>query len=260
MEKQYQTILFEIKDNIATIKLHRPDANNSIDLQMGKDLMYAAMALSDNPDVRVVIITGEGKAFCPGGDLKSFAAEIEKLPSLLRDITTHLHAAISRLTRLDAPVIIAVNGVAAGAGMSMACMGDIVIAAESAKFTMAYTRIGLSPDGGATYFLPRLVGLRKAIDLAITNRLLSAQEALDMGIVTRVVPDSQVISGAKSAAAMIAASPIKALGASKRLMYSGFNETLETQLELESQSLSEMAQTPETREAIAGFFSKSKKK
>lgn len=258
MKTEYQTILYSIENNIAKIILNRPEANNSINLQLAKDLMTVTMRCSEDPEIRAIIITGQGKAFCPGGDLKSFAEEKENLPYLLKDITTHLHAAVSRLTRMDPPSIVAVNGIAAGAGMSLACGGDIVLAAESARFTMAYTRIGLSPDGGASYFLPRIVGLRQAIDLTLTNRLLTADEARDMGIVTRVVPDDELMAQAEDLAATLSASSTKALGAAKRLMYSGFTETLETQLEDESQSLSNMARTPEAQEAIAGFLKKRK--
>lgn len=256
---KFQTILFEIENNIAKIRLHRPEANNSVNLQMAKDLMYASMKCSEDSKVKAVIITGEGKSFCPGGDLKSFAEEKESLAYHLREITTHIHAAISRFTRMDAPLIIAVNGVAAGAGMSIACAGDFVLAAESAWFTMAYTRIGLSPDAGVSYFLPRLVGIRRAVELAATNRRVYAQEAMEMGLITRVIPDSQLISEAESLAAGLAAAPTYAISASKRLMHSGFYETLETQMELESQQLAGMANNPETRRLINDFFENRRK-
>src|ERR1043165_6156318 len=178
----YSTIQFDIKDNIARLTLNRPDSANALNLEMSKDLMHAALECSENSAIRAVIITGNGRMFCAGGDLKSFAAQGDKLAYHLKEVTTYLHAAVSRFTRMDAPVIAAVNGTAAGAGMSLACSCDLVLAAESAKFTMAYTRAGLTPDGSSTYFLPRIVGLKRALELTLTNRVLPAQEAEQWGI------------------------------------------------------------------------------
>jgi 2-(1,2-epoxy-1,2-dihydrophenyl)acetyl-CoA isomerase len=253
---KYSTIDFEVKDSIARITLNRPDASNSINLELAKDLMYAAMSCSEDPTVRAVIITGAGKVFCPGGDVKTFATKGKDLPYYFRDVTTHLHAAVSRLARLDAPVIAAVNGVAAGAGMGLVCASDFALAAESARFTMAYTRIGLAPDGGSTYYLTRLVGLRKALDLTLTNRQLSAKEALELGIVSQIVPDAELTARVEALAIQIASGATKAYGAAKRLMHSSWTETLETQMELESQALCSMAHTEDAQEAIAAFAEK----
>jgi 2-(1,2-epoxy-1,2-dihydrophenyl)acetyl-CoA isomerase len=174
----------------------------------------------------------------------------------LKEVTTYLHAAVSRFTRMDAPVIAAVNGTAAGAGMSMVCCCDIVLAAESAKFTMAYTRVGLTPDGSSTYFLPRIVGLKRALELTLTNRMLSAQEACEWGIVNKVVPDAQLQAEAETLAAQLAAGATGALGSAKRLLHSGWTETLETQMELETQSIAVRAHTTDGREGIAAFLEK----
>ena len=253
---QYTTILFDIRDNIAHITLNRPEAANSINPEMGSDLMHATIRCSEDSEIRAVVITGTGSIFCNGGDLKSFAAQGEHLPYNLKEETTYLHAAISRLARMDPPVIAAVNGSAAGAGMSLACACDIVVAAESARFTMAYTRVGLTPDGSSTYFLPRIVGLKRALELTLTNRVLSAQEAFEWGIVTRVVPDAELLTQASALAAQLAAGPTKALGAAKRLLHSGFDETLETQMEHESQAIANIARTADTREGITAFLEK----
>lgn len=253
---KYSTIDFKVKDGIATITFDRPDASNSINLELAKDFMYATMQCSEDPTVRVVIITGAGKVFCPGGDVKSFAAQGKNLPYYLRDVTTYLHAAVSRLARLDAPVISAVNGVAAGAGMGLVCASDFALAAESARFTMAYTRIGLSPDGGSSYYLTRIVGFRKAMELTLTNRQLSAKEALELGIVNQVVPDEELATKVESLASQLASGATKAYGAAKRLMHSAWTETLETQMELESQTIAAMAHTTDAQEAIAAFVEK----
>ena len=253
---KYTTIDFKVKDSIATITFNRPDASNSINLELAKDFMYTTMQCSEDPTVRAVIITGTGKVFCPGGDVKSFAAQGKNLPHYLRDVTTHLHAAVSRLARIDAPLIAAVNGVAAGAGMGLVCACDFALAAESARFTMAYTKIGLVPDGGSSYFLTRIVGLRKALELTLTNRQLSAHEALELGIVTRVVPDAELATAAEVLANQMASGATRAYGAAKRLIYSAWTETLETQMELESQAIAAMAHTADAHEAITAFVEK----
>lgn len=253
---QYTTLLFEVRDNVAHITLNRPEAANSLNAELAQDFMHAVLRCDEDPEVRAVVLTGAGRMFCAGGDLKSFAAQGEHLPYHLKEVTTYFHAAISRMARMDPPVVAAVNGVAAGAGMSLACAGDIVLAGESARFTMAYTRAGLTPDGSSTYFLPRIVGLKRALELTLTNRTLSAEEAREWGIVTRVVPDAALLDEAGALAAQLAAGATKALGAAKRLLHSGWAETLETQMEHESQTIARMARTADGREGIDAFLSK----
>lgn len=251
----YSTLLFEQHDGLATIALHRPDAANAMDIEMARDLMRVAIQCDDQ-SVRAVLISGSGRWFCPGGDLKSFASQAGNLPAHLKEMTTYLHAAISRFRRMDAPVVVAVHGVAAGAGMSLAMAGDILLAAESARFVVAYTGIGLSPDGSSTYMLPRLVGLRRALELTLTNRTLTAQEAFDWGIVSRIVPDDAIQAEARSLAETLAAGPTRALGMAKRLLQDGWNETLETQMENEAQGIAAMARTLDAREGIQAFMEK----
>lgn len=251
----YSTLLLDVRDGVARITLNRPAAANAINLELATDFMDAALRADEDPRVRAVLITGAGKMFCGGGDLKTFAAQAD-LPLYLKQVTAHLHGATSHLTRMDAPVIAAVNGSAGGAGLSLICACDIVVAAESARFTMAYTRVGLAPDGASTYFLSRVVGLRRALELTLTNRTLSAQEALALGIVTRVVPDAQVLAEAESLAQQLANGATKALGAAKRLLHSGWTEALETQMELESRALADMARTTDAREGITAFVEK----
>jgi len=152
---------------------------------------------------------GCGKSFfCAGGDLKSFAGKSETdLPRYLEEVTSHLHRAVSMLARTRSPVVAAVHGSAAGAGFSLVCAVDFVIATESAKFTMAYTKAGLTPDGSSTFYLPRIVGPRRAIELAILNPVLTAKEALDLGIVTRMVPDTDLVATATAFAEELATGP-----------------------------------------------------
>jgi len=164
--------------------------------------------------------------------------------------------AISRFVRMDAPFIVAVNGAVGGGGMSFVLAADLVLAAESAKFTMAYTRAGLSPDGGSTYFLPRIVGVRRALELALTNRVLSAREAEQWGLVTRIVPDASLATEAQSLAAALARGATRAYGAAKRLLHHSMSESLETQMELEAQAIAEQARGADAREGIAAFIAK----
>ena len=256
MKTEYKTLLFDVRDNVAHLTLNRPDAANSINEDMGKDLMHAALRCDEDPEIRAVLISGAGKIFSGGGDLKDFISKGDQLPYHIKEITTYLHAAISRLTRMDAPVIAAVHGAVAGAGMSIAIACDIVVAAETTRFMVAYTRAGLVPDGSSTYFLPRIVGLKRALELTLTNRMFSAQEALQWGLITRVVPDNELLVQARAIAVQLAAGPTRAYGISKRLLHSGWMETLETQMENESQAIANSARTLDAREGITAFLEK----
>ena len=253
---EYETILHEIHNNVAIITLNRPDAANSINLNLAKDFMNCVLACREETSVRAVVITSMGGTFCSGGDLKAFAAERENLPKYLKETTTYLHAAISLLTRMDPPVVAAVQGSAGGAGMSLVCSCDMVIAAESARFTMGYTQVGLTPDGGSTYFLSRIVGLKRAFELVLTNRTLSAHEAFDYGIITRMVPDKEVFEQALALAVQLAAGPTIALGRAKRLLHNSWSETLETQMQHESEAISDVARTVDAQKGINAFLEK----
>src|SRR2546427_11206001 len=165
----YQHVKLERAANVATLTLNRPDAYNALDLGLGRELFQAAIELDEDTDVRCVVITGSGQAFWAGGDVKWFVDNLGRIGAHIKELTTYLHGAISRLCRSDKPVIMAVNGVAAGGGFSLALSGDLVVAAESAKFTMAYSRIAATPDGSSSYFLPRLGGLRRAMALYLTQ-------------------------------------------------------------------------------------------
>lgn len=253
---EYQTITFEIENHVATITLNRPDAANGMNMQMGKELMDAAIRCQGNPEVRCVLITAHGKMFSAGGDLKSFAAYGDDISAKLQEMTVYLNAVSIRLAKLDAPVVIAVNGIAAGAGFSLAVSGDIVLAAESAKFTMAYTAAGLTPDVGASYYLPRLIGLRKTQELMITNRRISAAEALEWGAVTRVVADDEIHSEAKKLAEQLANGPTRAFATVKNLLNSSFDNQLDAQLDKEACGIAAMSGSKDGYEGITAFMEK----
>ena len=254
--EEYATLEFDVRDGVAHVTLNRPEAGNALNLELAEELLNAVLRCDEDPEVRAVVIFGAGPTFCVGGDLRSFTEQGDELPHHLKELTTYLHAAVSRMARMDSPVVAAVHGAAAGAGMSLTCACDLVVAAEAARFTMAYSNAGLTPDGSSTYFLPRLVGFKRATELTLTNRQLSAQEAMEWGIVTRVVPNEGLMEEATGLAAQLAAGATKALGASKRLLHTGWTETLETQMEHETQTIAEMARTTDGREGIAAFLEK----
>jgi 2-(1,2-epoxy-1,2-dihydrophenyl)acetyl-CoA isomerase len=252
-----KTLLFEVHEHVAHITLNRPKVSNAVNLEMARDFYEAAFACEQSSDVRAVLITGAGRAFCSGGDVQSFAAqEPSTLSAYYRRLTLLLHQGIHRFARMRAPVVIAVNGLAGGGGMSLACAGDIVLAGESARFTMAYTRIGLTPDGSSSYYLPRIVGLRRALELALTNRVLSAREAETIGLATRVIPDEQLMSHAQTLAAELAKGPTRAYQGVKRLFYEAANNSLAEQMEFETEWLTDMAGTADVQEGIAAFMAK----
>ena len=253
----YSTLLFEVREHVAHITLNRPDAANGINLEMASEIRHAARRCATDPEIRAVLLSGAGKMFCAGGDLKAFAAQPEgELPGFLEQVTLHLHQAISHFSRMNAPVVAAVHGSAAGGGFSLACACDFPFAAESAKFTMAYTRSGLTPDGSSTYFLPRIIGYRRTLELAITNRVLSAREAAEMGLVTRVVPDAELIAEATKFAIQLATGPTAAYGGVKRLLIDSFTNTLEAQMYLEGDYIAAMGRSTDGREGIASFLGK----
>ena len=254
----YEALTFEVAEGVATVALNRPEAANGIDLALGRELMLVAIECDEDPAIRAVVLTGTGKMFCAGGDLKSFAAHGDRLPVALKELTVYLHAATSRFARMQAPLVTAVNGMAAGAGMSLAVAGDLVLAGESAQFTMAYTAAGLSPDGSSTYYLPRLIGMRRTQELMFLNRRLSAQEALDWGLVSRVVSDADLASEARALALQLAAGPTRAFGTVKKLLVESFSGTLETQMELEARGIAAMAGTEDGREGVKAFLEKRK--
>ncbi len=252
----YTAILFENTNGIARITLNRPDAANGIDMTMGRELMDVALRCDQDESIRVVVLTGSGNFFSAGGDLKAFAGYGDAISERIHELTIYLHAAISRFARMRVPVIVAVNGVAAGAGFSLAMAGDFVLASENAKFTMAYTAAGLSPDGGASYFLPRLVGLRRAQELMISNRRLSADEAQDWGLITRVCAADGLMAEVQDMALQLATGATQAFGAVKKLLTVSFDNGIEAQMALEGQAIAHLASCCDGQEGIQAFLAK----
>ena len=252
----YEKILCDVATGIATITLNRPEAFNALDAQLAHEFHDAIIACSEDDAVRVVVVTGNGRAFCAGGDVKGFCETIETIGAHVKRLTTDLHGAVSRMIRMPKPVISAVNGVAAGGGMSLALAGDLILATESARFTMAYTQIGASPDGSSTFTLPRLVGVKRALELTLLNPVLSAAEAVEWGIVNRVFPDDDFPQEVQKIAAQLAQGPTQAYGRTKALFYSSTSETLETQMEHETLHIAASGKTADFREGIFAFTEK----
>jgi 2-(1,2-epoxy-1,2-dihydrophenyl)acetyl-CoA isomerase len=252
----YESVLYEVKEAVATITLNRPQAYNALNLALGRDLFHAALEADEDRAVRAIVVTGAGRAFCAGGDVKDFAENPDRIGILIKELTTYLHGAVSRLARTQKPVVMGVNGVAAGGGMSLALGGDLVVAAESARFTMAYSKIAASPDGSSSYFLPRLVGLRRALELHYTNRVLTAREALEWGLVTRVHPDAEFPGALAALAGELAQGPTLAFGRAKLLFHQSTHESLETQMELEAQAIAASGHTEDFRNGVAAFARK----
>lgn len=249
---------FDIDDAVATITLNRPAAGNAMNQAMMEALCDAANRCTGDPRIRAVVITGAGEMFCAGGDVKFFHdAGIDAARELDRLIGA-LHDAVATLTRMDPPVITAINGTAAGAGLSLAVCGDIAIAAESAKFCVAYTGVGLTPDGGSTYFLPRLIGLRRARELILSNRVVGAAEALSLGLIDQVVPDDDLTAAVADSAARMVKGPTRAYGKVKRLLADTFATPLEMQLQAEGRAITASALTDDAQEGFAAFVQKRK--
>jgi 2-(1,2-epoxy-1,2-dihydrophenyl)acetyl-CoA isomerase len=253
----YDTITLEVRDGVAHLTLNRPESANGISMGLARDMLEASLQIAADPGARVVLLTGAGPRFCAGGDLKSFASEAD-LPSHLRSVLAPFHAALSNLIRGDAPIVAAVQGAAAGAGMGFVGASDLVVAGESAVFLMAYTSVGLSPDGSSSWFLPRLIGLRRAIELTITNRVLTAAEALDWGLVNQVVPDDELQDAAAALAAKLAAGPAPSIAAAKRLLHTSLEDTLESHLAREAAEIGAVSSSKETLEGIHAFIEKRK--
>lgn len=255
---EYQTITFEQAGVVARITLNRPEAANGMDGTMTRELADAA-SRCDTAATKVVVITGAGRFFCAGGDLKDFASAPSR-GRQVKGVADDLHRAISTFARMDAVVITAVNGTAAGAGFSLAVSGDLVLAAESASFTMAYTRVGLSPDGSASYHLPRLIGIAKTKQLMLTNRTLSAQEALQWGLVGEVVADDRLQARADELAEQMAETSAGSNGGVKALLSDTFANGLEQQMELEGRLIAARAESADGREGVDAFLAKRRPK
>jgi len=252
-------VLLDVGGGIAHLRLNRPDAANGMSVELLKALHEAIMRCHGMSDLRVLLLSGEGKNFCAGGDVQTFAAQGEKLPEYVRPATAYLQNAVAALMRLEAPVVVAVQGFAAGGGgFGLVCAADMVVAANTAKFLAGGTRVGMAPDAGVSVTLPRLVGLRKATEILLTNPVISADEARELGIVNRVVPEDQLSEGAMALAKELAEGAPLALAATKRLLWSGLGLGVEACLPEEARTVSALSGTADAREGLAAVIERRK--
>lgn len=250
---EYQTLLWELADGVLTLTLNRPEVLNAVNDRMAEELLDALRKAGRDEQVRSVILTGAGRAFCSGQDLRARAAGDF---SYAQHIRSRYAPIILQLQGLEKPVVAAVNGVAAGAGASLALACDLRVASEDASFLQAFTRIGLVPDSGATYFLPRLVGLGKAFEMCYLAEPVPAQEALRLGLVNWVVPSSELMAKAREVAGRLAAGPTRAYGFTKRALLRNLKADLPTALDYEAMLQDAAGRTEDHREGVQAFLEK----
>ena len=255
---ELSTLEIEVDGEIGTLRLNRPGSLNAMSPEMIGELTVAAAWLADLAPLRALIVTGAGRAFSSGGDVNWFKRGVDDpeadLPSEVRRGAEVLHQAIVDFRRVPYPVIGAVNGVAAGAGFSLALNCDLRIAAASAAFVVAYGRIGASPDGGMTYFLPRVLGPAKALELALNDPLLDAQAALEAGLVSEVVPDDELLERAREKAEKLATKAPHYVRMAKRLIGESLENPLTVQLQLERHGIADSMATEDLRRGVTAFF------
>lgn len=260
MTSNQDTIIVTDNDTIRTITLNRPDVLNAFNTDMLKALIKAVRDADKDKSVRCLVITGNGRAFASGQDLSEVAGRYKsdepiELGHHLRDYYNPL---ITKIRTMEKPVIASINGVAAGAGCSFALAADIRIAAESSSFIQAFINVGLVPDSGSTFMLPRLIGLSRAMEMAMTGRKIKAEEALQIGLVNRVVPDDQLAEETGKLAAKLAALPPRGIGLTKRAINAAWNNDLTTQLDYEAMLQTTAGQTHDHREGVVAFLEKRK--
>jgi 2-(1,2-epoxy-1,2-dihydrophenyl)acetyl-CoA isomerase len=250
-------VTLDVRDGVAHLTLRRGDAGNAIGLALARSLRNAAQACASDERVRVVLLSGEGRSFCVGGDLREFSAVApDRLGAHLLEVTDALHGALRYFAAGDAPVIAAVHGAAAGAGVSLAAAADLTLAAADATFVLAYTSIGFSPDGGATWSLPRAVGPKRALELLLLDPRISATDAQRMGLVTTVTDPDRLLTEAAALAERLASGPTRAFGMTRRLVAAGLTSDLSTHLDRESRSIAASATSAEGVEGVAAFLEK----
>jgi 2-(1,2-epoxy-1,2-dihydrophenyl)acetyl-CoA isomerase len=255
---ELKTLRIEVDGEIGTLTLDRPDALNAMSPEMIGELVVAAGWFADQAPLGALVITGAGRAFSAGGDVNWFKEGVEDeeadLPAGVRRGADVLHQAITDFRRIPYPVIAAVNGVAAGAGFSLALMCDLRIASSEASFVCAYGRIGASPDGGMTYFLPRVVGPAKAIEMLPNDPVLSADAALESGLVSRVVPADELEAAAREKAEKLAAKAPHYVRMAKWLVAQSLDNSLTEHLQLERHGIADSMATDDLREGVTAFF------
>lgn len=255
----YQYLRLEKSNNVARITLCRPERANSLNIECARELLHVAQTCRDSDDVRAVVLAAEGSIFCAGGDIGAFSAAGENLPAELEVLANTLHEGIEVFSAMDAPVIAEINGTAAGAGMSLIAGTNLAYATTASKFSMAYTAIGLTPDGSSSWFLPRLIGWRRTEELMLTNRTLSAKEAADWGLLNACYEESGGLQDAvRKLAERLAQGPTAAFGRIRQMLEISAGRSLHDQLAVETQTIVDSARTADGQAGIKAFLAKEK--
>ena len=254
----HQTILTEESEGLLKITLNRPEAYNAINIQMMEELRTVLLQAERSKTCRAILLTGAEKAFCSGGDVKFFYENVKKKDSdfMFHRLVSTLHDMILVMKQLDKPVVAAINGPAVGAGFSLAAAADLLVATESAYFSLGYLKIGLSPDGSSTFFLPRIFGTHKTFELLALGEKLSATEAKNLGLVAKVFSDSSFEEESLKLAKRLSQLPTKAVGVGKQLIFNSLDHPIETQLNLETQGVKQTAFSQDFFEGISAFVEK----
>lgn len=252
----YETITYNVSNGVAHIILAQPSRANAINPAFAREFRAVMIEIEFNPEVKAVAITAQGNIFCAGGDLKVFSAAGERMPQLVSDMLVDFHTAIYKMNRIAKPFVAGVSGAAGGAGLALVGAFDLAVCGQSAKFTMAYTGAGVTPDGTSSYFLARHIGVRRMLDLTLTNRVLTANEAEAWGLINRVVADDEVEQATLDLAQRLANGPAWALGQAKRLIYSGFDTPLEQAGELEGVVITTAMGRKDGQEGVSAFVEK----
>jgi 2-(1,2-epoxy-1,2-dihydrophenyl)acetyl-CoA isomerase len=248
---------FRIKGHVAHITLNQPDRGNPVDEAFCRELKTLAIECDENPDIRAVLLDANGRHFSVGGDLKTFLRDRATLPRLTKSMTADLNAGVIRLARMDAPVVVALHTLVTGGAVAFAAAADFALATADTRFYAAFAAIGFSCDCGTSYFLPRRVGTRRALDFLLRNRVWSAEEALAAGLLNEIVADVPALrSASHDLAQRLAAGPTRAFGEIKRLFHTTFEQSLEAQLEDEAQAIARCTHTDDAWNAMQAVLAK----
>jgi len=254
----FETVEYNLNEDVAVVVMNRPEALNALSLQLSKDLR-AAIEKAIKDKARAVVLTGSGRAFCAGGDLREMQTMWQKegrIEAFLEEPLEALHKVILLISETPVPFIAAINGVCAGAGTNFALACDLIIAAEDASFNEAFVRIGLSPDCGGSFFLPRAIGSKLAAELFMTGDTISASRAMEIGMINRVVPSESLMEQTTVMAKKLAMAPTASIGRIKKMLNASFSNDLRSQLKLEHELQLESGKANDFKEGVAAFFEK----
>ena len=252
----YETILFERTDGVANVALNRPKKLNAFDGTMHEELYSALDAAAADDEVRCVVLRGEGRGFSAGADLAQIIEGSDGDPDLGEYLRSTYSRLVKRMVSMEKPIVASLHGPVYGAGVGISLACDLRVAAEGAKFSVAFIKIGLMPDAGVSFFLPRIVGLGRALEMSMTGDPVEAGEALQIGLVNRVVPDEKLAEETVALASRLVAMPTAALGMTKRALYASFEGDLETVLEREAEGQTFCGYTADHKEGVEAFFEK----